>query len=165
MFFVIARFRPQNRALRSNPQKISIPTSQRSHFVRLCYSAGRFVTSGQIRTPEIDTHFSSAAIPQATAGFMRLATSPDGNTVYAAWFSGHILKFSAQTAKYLGEVAVRPAKGLNQLSGLAVLDHGKDALVTVENRHEAALVSVRDGKVSHLFKGVTSNRWIVAAGY
>ncbi|EGO96622.1 Hypothetical protein APM_0522 [Acidiphilium sp. PM] len=122
-------------------------------------------TITQIRTPEIDPHFSYAAIPHATAGFMQLATSPDGNTVYAAGFSGHILKFSAQTAKYLGEIAVRPAKGMNQLSGLAVLDHGKDALVTVENRHEAALVSLRDGKVSHLFKGVASNRWIVAAGH
>ena len=122
-------------------------------------------TITRIRTPEIDPHFSYAAIPHATAGFMQLATSPDGNTVYAAGFSGHILKFSAQTAKYLGEIAVRPAKGMNQLSGLAVLDHGKDALVTVENRHEAALVSLENGKVIHLFKGVASNRWIVAAGH
>jgi len=52
VFSVIARFRPQNRALRSNPQKTSIPTSQRSHFVRLCYSAGRFVTSGHFGPSE-----------------------------------------------------------------------------------------------------------------
>jgi len=27
------------------------------------------------------------------------------------------------------------------------------------------LVSLRGGKVSHLFKGMASNRWIVAAGH
>ena len=47
MFSVIARFRLQDPTLRSNPQKTLIPALQRSHFVRLCYSAGHSVTSGQ----------------------------------------------------------------------------------------------------------------------
>lgn len=118
----------------------------------------------RIPTSEVDPHFSYAAIPHATAGFMQLASSPNGHTVYAAGFSGHILKFSSQTLKYLGEVPVRPAKGMDQLSGLAVIDHGRDALVTVENRQESALVNLRDGKIIHLFKGVASNRWVVASG-
>lgn len=119
----------------------------------------------RITTSEVDPNFSYKAIPHATAGFMELATSPDGHTVYAAGFSGHILKFSAEKPKYLSEVSVRPAKGMNQLSGLAIVDHGTDALVTVENRHEAALVNLRDGKIVHIFKGVASNRWVVTSGH
>ena len=46
MFSIHTQFRPQNRTLCSNPQKTPIPTSQRSHFVRLCYSAEHSVTSG-----------------------------------------------------------------------------------------------------------------------
>lgn len=119
----------------------------------------------RIKTSEFDPNFSYAAIPHATAGFMQLATSPGGHTVYAAGFSGHILKFSAASPKYLGEVSVHLANGMNQLSGLAIIDHGTDALVTVENRHEAALVNLRDGKIVHIFKGVASNRWVVASGH
>ena len=52
VFSVHTQFRPQNRALRSNPQKTSIPTGPRSHFVRLCYSAGRSVTSGHQATAQ-----------------------------------------------------------------------------------------------------------------
>lgn len=119
----------------------------------------------QIKTSEVDPNFSYAAIPHATAGFMQLATSPHGHTVYAAGFSGHILKFSAKNQKYISKVSVRPAKGMNQLSGLAIVDHGTEALVTVENRHEAALVNLRAGKIIHIFKGVASNRWVVASGH
>ena len=117
----------------------------------------------RIKTSEVDPNFSYAAIPHATAGFMQLASSPNGQIVYAAGFSGHILKFSATSLKYLDEISIRPAKGMNQLSGLAIVDHGTDALVTVENRHETALTNLASGKIIHIFKGVASNRWIVAS--
>jgi hypothetical protein len=74
-----------------------------------------------------------------------------------AWIAGF--------AALAGEIAVRLAKRMEQLSGLAVLDHGKDALVSVEGRHDAALVRLRDGKVIHVFKGEASNRRIVVAGH
>lgn len=116
----------------------------------------------RIRTPEVDPAFSYRAIPQATAGFMQLARSPDGKRVYAAGFSGHVLTFSVRHPAYLGEIAVQPKPGANKLSGLAIVNGGKDALVTVENRHEAALVRLSDGRILHVFKGVASNRWVVA---
>ena len=118
----------------------------------------------RIKTSEVDPHFAYTAILKATAGFMQAAASPGGHTVYVAGFSGHILKFSAAPAKYLGEIAVRPAKGANKLSGLAIVDGGKEALVTIENRDEAALVSLADGRIVHLFPGVSSNRWVAAPG-
>ncbi|GHE03873.1 hypothetical protein GCM10008024_28810 [Allgaiera indica] len=116
----------------------------------------------RIKTPEVDPHFSYAAIPHATAGFMQLAKSPDQQVVYSAGFSGHILKFSAEHPKYLGEIPVRAGEGMSKLSGLAIVQGGKDALVTVENRHEAALVDLKNGKILHVFKGDSSNRWVVA---
>lgn len=116
----------------------------------------------RLKTPEIDPDFSYHAIPHATAGFMQLATSPDGKRVYAAGFSGHVLTFSAQKPSYLGEIAVQPKPGANKLSGIAIVNGGKDALVTVENRHEAALVRLQNGRILHLFTGVASNRWVIA---
>ena len=116
----------------------------------------------RLKTPEVDPHFSYRAIPAATAGFMQLAKSPAGNFVYAAGFSGHVLKFSAASPRYLGEVAVGAAKGPEKLSGLAVVDHGREAVVTIENHDQTALIRLATGKVLHLFSGVASNRWVVA---
>ena len=117
-----------------------------------------------VRTPEVDPHFSYRRIPAATAGFMQLALSPAGHTLYAAGFSGHILKFSTGTGAYLGELPVRAGKGANKLSGLAIVDGGRQALVTVENRHETVLISLASGAVLHRFPGVNTNRWVPAAG-
>ncbi len=117
----------------------------------------------KIRTKEVDPAFSYDHIPAANAGFMQLAASSSGRIVYAAGFSGHILKFSTVHDKYLGEISVIAAKhGPNKLSGLAIVDHGREALVTIENRHEAALVALGTGKIVHVFPGVTSNRWVVS---
>lgn len=112
-------------------------------------------------TPEVDPTFSYQDIAHATAGFMQLAVSPHQHDVYAAGFSGHLLKFSAQHDTYLGEVAVHAnPQGLNQLSGLAILPGGKTALVTVENLKETVLVRLGNGQILHVFPGVSSNRWI-----
>lgn len=114
-----------------------------------------------IATPEVDPTFSYKDISQATAGFMQIAISPHQGYVYAAGFSGHILRFSAQRDTYLGEVAVHAnPQGPDRLSGLAVLPGGKTALVTVENLKETALVKLGSGKILQLLPGVTSNRWI-----
>ncbi|WP_053960879.1 YncE family protein [Sulfobacillus thermosulfidooxidans] len=116
----------------------------------------------QIPTPEVDPSFSYQDIPGANAGFMQLAVSPGQNYVYAAGFSGHILKFSALTDSYLGEVSVRVnTQGPNQLSGLAVLPGGKTALVTVENLKDTAVVDLSSGKILRLLPHVASNRWVV----
>jgi hypothetical protein len=114
-----------------------------------------------IVTPEVDPHFSYHHIPQAKAGFMQLAVSPGQRAVYAAGFSGHILMFSTHQDSYLGEIPVRlGGQGPEKLSGLTLVDGGADALVTVENRKETALVNLVKGKVLRTFPGVVSNRWI-----
>lgn len=115
----------------------------------------------RIATPEVDPDFSYPHLAQARAGFMQVAVSPDQRTVYVAGFSGHILSFSTDKPAYLGEVAVSadPA-GPNKLSGLAVLDNGREALATVENLHEAVVVKLSDGKILHVLKGAASNRWV-----
>lgn len=114
-------------------------------------------------TPEVDSSFSYSDIPAATAGFMQLAVGPHHNTVYAAGFSGHILKFSASQDSYLGEVSVNANSGTtgNQLSGLAVLPGGNDALVTVENLKESVLVNLSNGSILKTFSHFASNRWVV----
>jgi len=114
-----------------------------------------------ISTPEVDPNFSYRHIPQAKAGFMQLAVSPEQRVVYAAGFSGHILMFSTHQDSYLGEIPVRlGGTAPKKLSGLTLVDGGADALVTVENRKETALVNLVKGKVLHTFPGVVSNRWI-----
>lgn len=115
----------------------------------------------RIQTSETDPNFSYRTIPAAKAGFMQLAASPTGRIIYAAGFSGHILKFSTTSDKYLGEVAIAASEhGPNKLSGLAIIDHGREALVTIENRHEAAVVNLENGVIIRMFPGITSNRWI-----
>ena len=114
----------------------------------------------RLKTPEVDPHFSYQAIASANAGFMQLAKSTRGRFVYAAGFSGHILKFSTKTPRYLGEIPVSAGNGANKLSGLAVVDHGTEAVVTIENRDATALVRLATGKILRIFQGVPSNRWI-----
>lgn len=119
-------------------------------------------TITRIPTPEVDPSFSYSDIPGANAGFMQVAVSPGQQYVYAAGFSGHILKFSALNDTYLGEVPMRVnLQGLNQLSGLAVLPGGKTAVVTVENLKETAVVELSSGKILRLLPHVASNRWLV----
>ncbi|MDA8049105.1 MAG: PQQ-binding-like beta-propeller repeat protein [Rhodospirillales bacterium] len=120
---------------------------------------GKIVT---VRTNEVDPHFSYKRIGAAVAGFMQLAAARSGGIVYVAGFSGHILKFSAATGHSLGEVAVDAGPGANKLSGLAVLAGGREGVVTIESRGEAAVVDLRNGKILRLLKDVTSNRWVVA---
>lgn len=113
------------------------------------------------RTDETDPTFSYKHIPAATAGFMQLAVSPDQRYLYAAGFSGNISKFSTRDGRYLGKIAVKAApSGPNKLSGIVIVDHGKEAVVTVENRKEAALVRLSDAKIIKLLPGTMSNRWI-----
>lgn len=115
-------------------------------------------------TPEADPHFSYHMIMMAKAGFMQLAVSPDQKYVYAAGFSGHILRFSTHHPAYLGEVKISANKhGANKLSGLAVLDNGKRAISTVENRHETVIVNLNNGHIVKRLPHVASNRWIVTA--
>lgn len=116
----------------------------------------------KLATKEVDPHFSYRKLGQATAGFMQLARSPNGGLVYAAGFSGHVLKFSTAHPRYLGQLKIHAFNGPEKLSGLAVLAHGNEALVTIENRHAAALVDMKNGQVVHLFKHIASNRWVVA---
>lgn len=119
----------------------------------------------RIQTSEVDPSFSYRHIPKATAGFMQLAVSPDQRVVYAAGFSGHILLFSTDHDRYLGEIPVHAeAKGPNKLSGLTVVDGGAEALVTVENRKESALVRLLDGSIVKVFPGSYSNRWLKTGG-
>ena len=114
-------------------------------------------------TPEVDAKFSYHNIPMASAGFMQLAVSPDQKYVYAAGFSGHILRFSALKPAYLGQVAVSVGKsGDNKLSGLALLHNGKQAISTVENRHESVVVNLNNGHIVRRLPGIESNRWILA---
>lgn len=115
----------------------------------------------RISTSEVDPHFSYRRIGAAKAGFMQLAVSPDNKVVYAAGFSGHILKFSTTSPAYLGEVAVSANPGgLNKLSGLALIDKGREAVVTVENLKEAVVVNLSSGKILRTLKGTSSNRWV-----
>lgn len=114
-------------------------------------------------TPEADPNFSYHMIMMAKAGFMQLAVSPDQKYVYAAGFSGHILRFSTHHPAYLGEVKISANKnGANKLSGLALLDHGKRAISTVENRHESVIVNLMNGHILKRLPHVASNRWLVA---
>lgn len=116
-----------------------------------------------IPTPEVDPQFSYSDIPAATAGFMQLAVGPHHHTVYAAGFSGHILKFSASKDKYLGEVSVNAntGSGGNKLSGLTVLPGGNRALVTVENLAETVVLNLSSGSILKTFPHFASNRWVV----
>ncbi len=115
----------------------------------------------RISTDETDPTFSYHHIPAATAGFMQLASSPHQRYVYAAGFSGHILKFSTHNDRYIGEIAVKAAPtGANKLSGIVIVNHGQDAIVTIENRKETALVRLSDAKIIKLLPGTMSNRWI-----
>lgn len=116
----------------------------------------------RIKTPEVDPHFNYHSIGSAKAGFMQLAVAADKHEVYAAGFSGHILKFSSTKDTYLGEVPVKVnPMGNDKLSGLAVLADGKLALATVENLKETVEVNMQSGKIIHVFPKVASNRWIV----
>jgi hypothetical protein len=118
----------------------------------------------KIKTPETDPNFSYHRIPKARAGFMQLAVSPDRQYIYAAGFSGHILRFSTRRPAYLGEVAVTAGKSAaNKLSGLAVLDNGRRAISTIENRHESVIVNLQNGHVIERLPHVASNRWVVTS--
>lgn len=51
-------------------------------------------------------------------------------------------------------------KGANKLNGLAVVDHGTEAVVTLKIRDAAALVRLTTGNIFPTFRGVVSNRRI-----
>jgi len=118
----------------------------------------------RLKTDEADPHFSYKKIPAAKAGFMQLAVSADQMTVYAAGFSGHILRFSTDKPAYLGEINVSIGKkGPDKLSGLAVLlnsDESAKAITTIENRHESVIVDLDNGHVLKRLPKVASNRWV-----
>lgn len=119
-----------------------------------------------IRTPEVDARFNYKTIPKAKAGFMQLAVDAAHHKVYAAGFSGHILSFASDDPRYLGEVAVRVngAGKPNKLSGLVVVDGGREALTTVENLKMSVIVRLSDGKIVRRLPGTASNRWIKLYG-
>ncbi|MHB8191520.1 MAG: PQQ-binding-like beta-propeller repeat protein [Ferrimicrobium sp.] len=117
-----------------------------------------------IPTPEVDPNFSYSNIPAATAGFMQLAVGAHHTTVYAAGFSGHILRFSTTRDRYLGEVSVNAnpnSTGGNKLSALAILPERNRALVTVENLGESVIVNLSTGSIMNTFHAFASNRWLV----
>lgn len=115
----------------------------------------------RIHTPEVDPDFSYHHIPQATAGFMQIAADPQHDRLYAAGFSGHVLSFSTNRDRYLGEVPVKlQPKGPDKLSGLALVDNGREAVVTAENRKETALIRLTNGKVLQALPHTASNRWV-----
>jgi outer membrane protein assembly factor BamB len=117
----------------------------------------------RIKTPEVDPLFNYHSIASAKAGFMQLAVAAHKHEVYAAGFSGHILKFSSTKDTYLGEVPVKVKPAVHdKLSGLAVLADGKLAVTTVENLKETVEVNMQSGKIIHVFPKVASNRWIIA---
>jgi outer membrane protein assembly factor BamB len=117
----------------------------------------------RLKTNEVDRHFSYKKIPAAKAGFMQLAVSADQMTVYAAGFSGHILRFSTAKPAYLGEIKVSTGKAVpEKLSGLAMLLNadGDKAITTIENRHESVIVDLRNGHVLKRLPKIASNRWV-----
>lgn len=116
-----------------------------------------------METNEVDPNFAYNKIPVASAGFMQLAVSPGQDTVYAAGFSGHILRFSTAEPAYLGQVKVSVGKtGPDKLSGLTVLPNTDEAITTIENRHESVVVDLRNGKVLKRLPNIASNRWVLA---
>lgn len=120
--------------------------------------------SVSIDTPEADPNFSYDSIAEARAGFMQIAVSPDQQYVYAAGFSGHILRFSTDKPAYLGEIAVTANKSTaNKLSGLAILANGKQAISSVENLHQSVIVDLSDGRIIKQIPNVATNRWVVEA--
>jgi len=117
-----------------------------------------------IPTPEKDSAFSYRNILGAAAGIMQLAVSPDGLKVYGAGFSGHILVLSARDDTYLGEIPVSAnANGPNRLSGLAIVNHGKDAVTTIENLKETVVVRLSDGNILRGLQHTAANRWVATA--
>ncbi len=118
----------------------------------------------RIKTPEVDPGVSYKAIAKAKAGFMEMAADPAAHRLYVAGFSGNILRFDTQKPAYLGQIAVNAVKGKpNKLSGIALVDQGKQALVTVENQDMTVLVRLSDGKIVKQMPGIASNRWIGSA--
>ncbi len=117
----------------------------------------------EIKTPEVDPQFDYQHIGAAHAGFMQLAADPSHHRVYAAGFSGHILVFDSDAARYLGEIEVDagPRGGPDKLSGLAVFDGGDKALVTVENLDTAVVVDLESKKITRQLNDSGSNRWVV----
>ncbi|HCA26813.1 MAG TPA: hypothetical protein DEP05_04095 [Betaproteobacteria bacterium] len=114
-----------------------------------------------IPTPEKDPAFSYRNILGAAAGIMQLAVSPDGLKVYGAGFSGHILVLSARDDAYLGGIPVAAnANGPNRLSGLAVVNHGKDAVTTIENLKETVVIRLSDGNILRVLQNTAANRWV-----
>ncbi len=115
----------------------------------------------QIKTPEVDPKFNYMDMANATAGFMEMAVDPGAHRLYVTGFSGNILSFDTQKPAYLGQVAVNAVMGKpNKLSGIALINQGKEALVTVENQDMTVLVQLSDGKVIKQMPGIESNRWI-----
>ncbi|VAW20938.1 hypothetical protein MNBD_ALPHA12-1638 [hydrothermal vent metagenome] len=114
-----------------------------------------------ITTDEVDPAFSYRKIGAASAGFMQIDASPDQKYVYAVGFSGNILKFATSDASYVGKISIKAAPtGPNKLSGFTLVNNGTQAVVTIENRKETALVRMSDGKILKFLAGTASNRWV-----
>ncbi|HKJ92967.1 MAG TPA: hypothetical protein VJ957_07355 [Longimicrobiales bacterium] len=114
-------------------------------------------------TDEVDAAFEYDAIARAKAGFMQLAVSPGGDTVYAAGFSGRILAFDAATGDRAGTIELKgagPGERPLKLSGLAVLPDGH-AFTTAENHDVSFLVDLSSGGITRRFDHVASARWVV----
>ncbi len=120
----------------------------------------------EIKTPEVDPQFDYKHIGAAHEGFMQLAADPRRHRVYAAGFSGHILVFDSDAARYLGEIKVDagPTGGPDKLSGLALFDGGDKALATVENLDTAVVVDLESKKITRTLTDAGSNRWVVLGG-
>lgn len=114
-------------------------------------------------TDEVDPNFKYDAIKQANAGFMQLAVSADGDTVYAAGFSGRILAFDAATGARTRTIRLEGAAQGDprpKLSGLVILPDGR-AFTTAEDRGATFLVDLSSGDIVRRMDSVASNRWVL----
>lgn len=115
-----------------------------------------------IATPEVDPQFDYRNPYAASAGLMQLAADSQAQRVYAAGLSGNILVFDSDAARYLGAIPVDagPPGGPDKLSGLALFDQGRKALVTVENLGLAVVVDLETQEIVHTLPDANANRWL-----
>ncbi|NMP24840.1 hypothetical protein [Sulfobacillus harzensis] len=103
--------------------------------------------------------FSMSNKMSAPGGFMQLAVSPSGQSVYAASFSGNIMVYNAETNRFQKNIPVKIP--MAKLSGLAIDPSGQYAYTTVESDKETVALSLKTGQIVGKETGLMSNRWFV----
>ncbi len=105
--------------------------------------------------------FSMSNKMNSSGGFMQLAVSPSGESVYAASFSGNIMVYNALTNTFQKDIPVKVP--MAKLSGLAIDPSGQYAYTTVESDDETVAVSLKTSQIVGKETGLMSNRWFVAS--